>query len=118
MGGEKARHTLLALDAALDSTILAPNNTRLPKISDMRFSHHGKRRAASIPPKTAATSTVTALLSQTNNAVLQSLVNNNTFLGRGTYNSNRNNSITTSPSNQREPMSPPSIQVQGTRNVL
>ena len=56
----------------------------LPKISDVRFSNF-KRRAASIPPKTAAATVNNSLISPTNATVLQSLVNNNAFLGRGKF---------------------------------
>lgn len=79
LGGETAAQNLMALE----NTVLGFIQGRLPKISDPRFSKGGKRRAASIPPKTAS-ATLGALISP-NNATLQSLVNNNAFLGRGKF---------------------------------
>lgn len=107
LGGETAAQNLMALE----NTVLGFIQGRLPKICDPRFSKGGKRRAASIPPKTAS-ATVGALISP-NNAKLQSLVNNNAFLGRGKF-SQRGHSVT--PHNQ--PGSPPSISVQGTGNIF
>ena len=92
LGGENAKDTLTTLNHTINQMGMT---NKLPKIKDVRFSQHGKRRATSIPPKTAA-ATIGANMSTPNNARLQSLVNNNAFLGRGTFTS-RVNSTQASP---------------------
>ena len=85
MGGETAKDTLANLNHTINQMGMT---NKLPKIKDVRFSQHG-RRATSIPPKTAAAN-MGATMSTPNNARLQSLVNNNAFLGRGTFTSRVN----------------------------
>jgi len=121
IGGDNAQQNLVALDNLVPNVKAGRNATpsKLPKISDIHFNTKiSNRRAASIPPRTAAAATVSALVSPTNQQVLQSLVNNATFLGRGRFSTNNRNqsSIPSSPTNL--PVSPPSIQVQGKANTL
>ena len=58
-GGDAAGEKLLGVDAAINGAMTSTNKAagvqnRLPKISDVHFNRDGKRRAASIPPRTAA----------------------------------------------------------------
>jgi len=110
-GGEKARQALVALDSKVAS-LQTSGQRKLPKISDKRFSEHGKRRAASIPPKTAAS---LCLSSPTRHSIQQRLVNNNAFLGRGKFSTQRGSTIPASPT---IPVSPPSISVTGKGSVI
>ena len=101
-GGEKAKDQLLTFD----NVIKKMERRVLPKIGhDTRPAKNGQqikhfgghRRAASIPPKTAATQAMSP--QNVHSGRLQSLVNNNTFLGRGTFGQNRGSLVVSPNSN-------------------
>ena len=119
-GGEKARQTLTNIDRALNQQqqVMAATS-RLPKITENRVSTFNKR-SHSIQPRNAATAQNT-LHSNSNQLVLQSLVNNNAFLGRGKFQSNqRGSSIPSTTKNNpaNQPVSPPSIEVKGQSSTI
>ena len=124
LAGEKARHTMMQVDRALDTLQqqrpkrLSP--PKLPQISELRFNQQKvQRRAMSIPPRRPTAESAKQeimMLGSSQQEALKSLVNNNAFLGRGRF-SQRGASV--NEAMQTQPISPPSIiQVKGTSSVI